>query len=163
MAFDLAIKNDLARPFLVQQGTAGWKWLRKFMCRRPRLRLRKPQVTSAARVKGFTKAKVAKFFDIFELITRSFSSHRLFIYDETGLTVVQNKVCKVFSFQGKQWVSFSPAEKGSFVTIVTRNNATVRYVAHLLVFSRSNMKAELLDSTPPSSTAACHKPGWIQI
>jgi len=33
---------------------------------------------------------------------------------------------------------------------------------YLLVFPRSNMNAELLDSTPPGSIAACHKAGWIQ-
>jgi len=45
---------ELARPLSVQQGRAGWKWMRNFMCRSPRLRLRKPQVTPAARASGFT-------------------------------------------------------------------------------------------------------------
>jgi len=54
-AFELAIQNGLVRPFPVQQGRAGWKWPRKFMCRHPRLRLHKPQATSAARVKGLAK------------------------------------------------------------------------------------------------------------
>jgi hypothetical protein len=49
MAFELAMKNGLAHPFSVQQGTAGWKWLRNFMCCHFRMRLRKPQVTSSAR------------------------------------------------------------------------------------------------------------------
>jgi abortive infection bacteriophage resistance protein len=31
MAFELAIKNVLAHPFSVQQGTSGWKWLRNFV------------------------------------------------------------------------------------------------------------------------------------
>jgi hypothetical protein len=54
---------------------------------------------------------------------------------------------------------FVLAERGSLVTIVTFMNATVTYVSHLLVFSRSNMKAELLDSAPPGSTAAFHGAG----
>jgi hypothetical protein len=41
-------------------------------------------------------------------------------------------------------------------------NAIVTYVSPVLVFPRSNMKAELLDSVPPGSIAACHKAGWIQ-
>jgi hypothetical protein len=79
MTLELALKNGRARPLSVQQGRAGWKRLRKFMCRHPRLTLRKPQVTSAARVNGFTKINVAKFFDIFEPMLRliNFSSHRL--------------------------------------------------------------------------------------
>jgi hypothetical protein len=41
-------------------------------------------------------------------------------------------------------------------------NAIGMYVPPLLVFPRSNMKAEFLDGAPPSSIAACHKAGWIQ-
>jgi hypothetical protein len=42
--------------------------------------------------------------------------------------------------------------EGSLVTIVTSRN-----VPPLLVFHRSNMKAELLDGAPPGSIAACYK------
>jgi hypothetical protein len=109
VAFDLAIESGLTRPFSVQQGRAGWKWLCNFMCRHPRLRLRKPQVTSAARVKEFTKVKIAKFFNIFEprLQVINLSPHHLFNYDETGLAVDQHKVRKVISLKGKQRVSLS--------------------------------------------------------
>jgi hypothetical protein len=165
LAFELAIKNGLAHPFSVQQGKAGWKWLRNFMCRHPQLSLRKPQATSAARVKGFTKENVAKFFDILELLLQliNFSPHRLFNCDKTDLTVVQHKVCKVISLKGKRRASsLSSAERGSLVTTVTCMNVIDMYVPPLLVFPRSNMKAELLDGAPPGSTAACHKAGWIQ-
>jgi hypothetical protein len=40
-------------------------------------------------------------------------------------------------------------------------NATVTYVSPLLDFPRNNMKAELMDSEPSGSIAACHKAGWI--
>ena len=144
----------------VQQERADWKWLRNFMCRRPRPRLRNPQVTSAARVKGFAKINFAKFFDIFEPLSLliNFSSHRLCNYEEPGLTVVQHKVCEVISLKGKRRVSLSSAEMGLLVTTVTCINATVTYVRPLLVIPRSNMRTELLDSAPPS----CHKAGWTQ-
>jgi len=32
-AFELAVKNGVVRPFSVQKGISGWKWLCKFMCR----------------------------------------------------------------------------------------------------------------------------------
>ena len=47
------------------------------------------------------------------------------------------------SLKGKRRVSLSSAERCSLVTIVTCMNATVTYVPPLLVFPRSNMKAEL--------------------
>jgi len=49
------------------------------------------------------------------------------------------------------------------VTSVTCMNATITYVPLLLVFPMRNMKAELLESAPTGSEAACHKTGWIQI
>jgi hypothetical protein len=106
--------------------------------------LRKLRVTSAAIVKGLTKIKVAKFFDIFEPVLRpiNFCPNSLLNYDETGLTVVQHKVRKVISMKGKLRVSFSSAECGSSMTIVTCMNATVTYVPPVLVFSVSNMKAD---------------------
>jgi hypothetical protein len=113
------------------------------MCRHARLGLRKLQVTSAARVKEFTKTNFAKFFDIFEPVLGNFSSHRLFIYEDTGLVVVQLKVCKVTSLKRKRRISLFSAERGSLVTIAICMNATFtyEYVPPLLVFPRSNMNA----------------------
>jgi hypothetical protein len=109
------------------------------------------------------KANAATFFDISVplLWLINVSPHSLFSYDKMDLTVVQHKVCKVISLKGKQRVSLSSAERDSLPTIVTCMNATVTYVPHLLVFPRSNMKAELLERPPPGSIAACHKDGWI--
>jgi len=100
------------------------------MCRHPRLKLRKPQVTWAATVKRFTKAKFAEFFNVFEPLLRviNLSSRHFFSKDETGLTVDQHKVWKIISFRGKQLVSLSSAVRGSLVTIVTLMNTTVTYV-----------------------------------
>ena len=134
------------------------------MCLRPRQRLRKPRVTSAARVKDFTKINFAIFFDICEPMLRLiiFSTHRLLNYEETGLCVVHYKVCKVISLKGKRKISLSSAERGSLVTIVTCMNATFTYVSPLLVFPRSNMNAELQDSPPPWFNSNLSQAGWIQ-
>ena len=48
------------------------------------------------------------------------------------------------------------------MTIFTYMSATVTSVPPLLVFPRSKMKAELLDSTPPGSIAARDRTGWFQ-
>jgi hypothetical protein len=67
--------------------------------------------------------------------------HSLFTYDETSPTVVQHKVGKVVSLKSKQRVSFSSAERGSSVTIVTWMNATVTFVPPVLVLAVSKMNA----------------------
>jgi hypothetical protein len=93
----------------------------------PRLSLPKAQDTLAARVKGFTKPNVAKFFFVFEPVLRLINfPHRLFSYDETGLNILQQKVCKFISLKCKRTISLSSAETGSLVTIVTCMNATVK-------------------------------------
>ena len=160
MVFDLAINNGLARPLLLQQGRTAWKWLRKFMCRYPGLTLLKPQVTSAARVKGLTKIKVAKFFEIYEPMLRliNISSHCLLNYEEIDLNVVQHKVCKVISLKGKRKISLSSAERGSLVTNVTCMNATVTYIPPLLVFLGAKWRLNFWTALDLGSIAACHRP-----
>jgi len=127
----------------VQQGRSCWRWLRNFMCRHLRTRLRIFHVTSAARVKGCTKINVAKFFNIFEPMLRliDFSPSRLFNYEKRVL----------LSFCRKGFTRESCCLQECYCS----------YVPPLLVFPRNNMTPELLDSRPPGSVAACHKARWI--
>ena len=55
----------------------------------------------------------------------NFYSHCLFNYDETDLTVVQNKAYKVTSLKAKRRVSLSSAERGSLVTTITCMSVTM--------------------------------------
>jgi hypothetical protein len=90
------------------------------MRRHPQLSLRKPQPTSAARAEGFAPENVLRFFGIYEPLLEKiqFSPHRLYNSDETGLSVVQHKVCCVVSLKGKrQMTALSSAEKGSHVKV----------------------------------------------
>jgi DUF1365 family protein len=104
MAFELAITMLLLIHFQYnneEQAGSG----------RPQLRLRKPQASSAATAKEFTKENVAKFVVIVKPMLQpiNFSPLRLFNCGETGLTVTQHKVCKVFSYYGKRHVSSLPS------------------------------------------------------
>jgi hypothetical protein len=99
------------------------------MRRHPQLRLRKPQPTSAATANGFTPEDVLKLFDIYEPLLEKiqFSPHRLYNSDETGLSVVQHKVCRVVSPKGKRQIAaLASAERGSLVTVVTCMSAERR-------------------------------------
>ena len=49
LAFELAERNHAKHPFNLETRKAGWDWLRGFRRRYPRLTLRKPENTSAAR------------------------------------------------------------------------------------------------------------------
>lgn len=165
MAFHLAEKNSVRHPFNEGNAKAGWKWLHSFMRRHPELSLRKPQLTSMKRIRGFSRENVKQFFDIYEPLLEMINHDpkRLYNCDETGITIVQHKTTKVIALKGKRQVgAVSSAERGSLVTVVTCMSATGHFIPPLLVFPRTNQKPELLDGAPNGSRAAYHKSGWIE-
>ncbi|XP_039313972.1 uncharacterized protein LOC105206643 [Solenopsis invicta] len=144
---------------------AGKKWLKGFLRRHPILSIRTPQSVSSARVKGFTKENVAKFFDIYEsqLLKIKYSPNRLYNVDETGITVVQHKHSKVISMKGKKQVyALTSLERGKLITIVTCKNASGHYIPPLIIFPRKNRSPELMNGTLPGSIEGYHPSGWIQ-
>lgn len=104
MAFQLAIMNNLKYPFSLTKASAGKQWLRGFMSRHHDLSVRTPEAVSAARVKGFNPVAVNHFFDFYEpeIDKIKSPSHRVYNFDETGITVVQHKRSKVISVKGKK-------------------------------------------------------------
>lgn len=166
LAYQLAIKNNLNHNFAASKGMAGEKWLKRFFRRNPSLAVRTPRAVSLGRVKTFTHEKVDAFFALLkpELASVNFDPHKIFNVDETGVTIVQGTRSKVISIKGKKEVGkLTSAERGALITVVTCMNAAGVYVPPLIVFPRINMKAELLDGTPPGTIAATHPSGWIQL
>lgn len=78
---------------------AGEDWLYGFMKRNPSLTLRKPERTSLARLKGFSKKAVDEFYANLKKLyqTYSFQSNDIYNLDETGITTVVDspKVCEL--------------------------------------------------------------------
>ncbi|XP_018563147.1 uncharacterized protein LOC108904910 [Anoplophora glabripennis] len=127
--------------------------------------MRTPQGMSAARIKSFTTENVSKFFDLYKPQYNKLREpfHRVFIVDETGITVVQHKYSKVISLKGKRQVSsLISAERGKLITVITCMNAADVYIPPLLIFPRKNMKAELMLGAPTEAIAECHISGWVQ-
>ena len=122
MAFQLALRNNIVHPFKNSRGQTGKKWLHLFMRRHSNLSFRKPQLLSVARIQGFSRENVEKFFSILkpEMKKIQHNPTKIFNVDETGLTVVQHKNRKVIAVKGKRQVHrLSSAERGSLVTVVT--------------------------------------------
>lgn len=166
LAYQLAIQNNIPHPFSNDTTMAGKKWLKNFLERHPILSFRKPESTSLARVKGFTKEHVESFYNILEneLTKVNFNPCKVFNVDETGISIVQHKQTKIIGLKGKKQVSkVTSAERGSLMTLVTCMSASGIYVPPLIIFPRKNMKAELLNGTPPGTISACHPSGWIQM
>lgn len=164
MAYQLAVRNDIAHPFGADK--AGRGWIDHFLTRhRDRLSLRKPTGTSAARVLGFTREKVEPFFDILDQLydKHQFTPDRIYNVDETGLSIVQSKIPKVVGLKGaRQVASLTAAERGSLMTLVCCMNATGDFVPPMMIFPRKNENVQLMKGAPYGAIAAYHPSGWIQ-
>ena len=62
LEFDLAVRANIAHPFT--NGLAGLDWVRAFLGRHITLTIRRPIATSLARINGFNKDAVTKFFGL---------------------------------------------------------------------------------------------------
>lgn len=101
--YQYAEANKITHAFNRNRKLAGKDWTFSFM-HRYGLSLRTPQQTSLARMMGFNRVQMTVFFNnLSELVTKHrFSPKRIFNMDETGLSVVPNKVPKVMSVSGKK-------------------------------------------------------------
>ena len=77
---------------------------------------------------------------------------RLYNCDETGITIVQHKHTKIVVLKGRRQItSLQSAERGSLVTFGTCMSAIGPFIPPLLVFTRKNMKEELMSGPQPGS------------
>lgn len=102
LAYEYAKTNGKAFPekWNVMK-EAGEDWLYGFMKRNPTLTLRKPEKTSLARLRGFTKKAVDEFYENLKRLyqTHSFQPKDIYNLDETGITTVVDtpKVCTLIT------------------------------------------------------------------
>ena len=144
LAFELAQRNHIEHPFNLEKKKAGWDWLRGFRRRYPRLTLRAPENTSAARARGFNPVNVKSFFDIYKQVMadKDFPAHRIFNVDEKGVSTVPNSIPKVVALKGRKQVgTLASGEKGETTTTVICGSASGQFVPPLLIFPR--VKVEL--------------------
>lgn len=92
VAFQLAEKNKISHPFCREKELAGREWLAGFLKRYPDLTLRSPEPTSLARLKGFNRLSVDRFFELLKEIFDSaeFPPSRIWNADETGFSTVSS-------------------------------------------------------------------------
>lgn len=154
LAYQFADMSKIPHRFNNGKKIAGKDWLRGFCRRHPEIALRQPTSTSIARAVGFNKPQCDRFFsNLTELMQKyGFPPHAIYNMDETGISTVPNKTQKVFSTKGKRCVNkISSAERGVNVTLVCAVSASGQFIPPAFIFARKRMKAELLDSAPPSS------------
>lgn len=161
--FQYAEANKITHRFDPESKVAGKEWTLSFM-RRYKLSLRTPQQTSLARMMGFNRVQMNKFFDNYsEVISKyGFRPGRTYNMDETGMSTVPNNVPKVVSTSGKKAVGkISSAERGELITAVCAMSAVGDYVPPVLIFRRKRQKPELLNGAPPGTEMFVSDSGYI--
>lgn len=166
LAYQLAEKNNISHSFCHETKLAGKDWLRGFRRRHPELSLRCPESTSAARARAFNRPVVNKFFSILREVndTKQFPPHRIFNVDETSLSTVPGRNCKILARKGRKQVGrVVSAERGSSTTAVICMSAGGNFIPPMLIFNRKRMKQELQDGAPPGCVFACNDSGWMRL
>ncbi|XP_046970598.1 uncharacterized protein LOC124537752 [Vanessa cardui] len=165
LVYVYAKKNNLARPPSWDKNEkAGDDWLAGFLGRNPSICLRVPEATSVARVKGFNRPQVERFY---ELLSEQVEKHkidgsRIYNVDETGIQTSTNKPPKVLSTKGKKQVGvIASTERGQTTTIVCCCNASGSFIPPFMIFARKRMQDRLLDGSPPETQGTCSPSGWI--
>ncbi|XP_072378534.1 uncharacterized protein [Diabrotica undecimpunctata] len=143
---------------------AGWKWVRGFLKRNPRLSLRTPENTSLARAQAFNKPNICAYFTALAHILDEFQfpPENIYNMDESGLTTVQKRSQKIYASKGRKQVgALSSAERGLHITVVCAMNAIGTYVPPALIFPRQRKKDELMIDAPTGSVAFAQEKGWM--
>ncbi|KAJ2953466.1 hypothetical protein O0L34_g1061 [Tuta absoluta] len=143
---------------------AGKGWFKKFRSRHPELVLRTPEPTSIARVKGFNRVAVDRFYTLLEEVIEKYNivPEMIFNVDETGVTTTSNRPPKVLSTYGKKQVGVvSSNERGVLTTVVCCCSVTSTYIPPFFIFKRKKFDRKLLDGSQPGSEAAITDSGWI--
>ena len=163
LAFQLAERNNIAHPFSKASQMAGEEWARCFLKRNSTLSLRSPEATSLARMAGFNRVQVNKFYDLLneERAQCTYLERQIYNVDESGITTVQ-KPGKIIAQKGVKQVGRAVSgEKGLTTTIVCAMSAGGSYVPPIMLFRRKLMKERLLRGAPPGTVGFPSPKGWM--
>lgn len=97
MAHGFAEGNRIRHPFQGQQ--AGEGWCNGFLKRHSELTLRKPESTSLARVMGFNRPQVGRFYSLLrsQYLRHNLRACDIWNVDEKGLQTSANRPPKVIT------------------------------------------------------------------
>jgi hypothetical protein len=166
LAFQLAENNGLDHPFSKISQMAGKGWIHGFFNRHKELSIRKPEATSGARAMGFNRVAVMQFFKLLEESVEKYqlTAEKIYIVDETGVTVNSKGNSKIIALRGKRQVGvLTSGERGETVTAEICFSAAGAYMPPMLIFPRKRMQQGFLDGLVPGGWVELNEKGWIDM
>lgn len=142
---------------------AGEDWMYGFRSRNANLSLRKPEKTSIMRCVGFRRAAVEEFFNNYESAMKryNFARHRMFNFDETGITTVLDTPKVLASKHQRQVGQVVSAERGELVTFGAFISATGNQYPPVFIFPRVHYKDHFIAGAPEGSLGLASRSGWM--
>ncbi|KAJ4426133.1 hypothetical protein ANN_26942 [Periplaneta americana] len=163
LAFEFAEINGISHSFNKTRRMAGKDWCSGFMKRQGDLSIRRPEATSLARVTGFSKESVNRFFDLLKQLMdkHKFSADKIFNCDETGISTVQ-KPRKIIAERGRKQVRrITSLERGRNITMLACVSALGTFIPPFLVYPRVRMNPQLLTGSMNGTVAYANPSGWM--
>lgn len=145
LAYECAVAENKDYPKTWdKENLASVEWYHGFRHRNPVLSLRKPENTSAARIRALNAENINQFFENYRDVLKKyrFKSSQIYNFDETGLsTVVQSS--KVLARRGQKQVGqFAAAERGSQITFGGFISAQGGFLPPVYVFPSKTLENE---------------------
>ena len=162
LAYDYATKLGLRNTFNRECQMAGKDWFISFLKRHPNLSVHKAEGMNMARLCGFNRQQVDRFFSVYKdlIDSDSYTPMRVWNADETGISCVQSPGYVVATKGSRDVARVISAERGKNVTVLCAQNAAGIYVPPMFIFPRQRMAEGLMNNAPPGSIAHCSASGW---
>lgn len=163
LAHEFASRNGIPNTFSSTTKLAGYDWAENFLKRNPEVSLRKPELTSQARIKGFNRDAAKLFFQNLEIVQNKYEFHpcRIFNVDETGITTVQKPQCVIAPKGQKQVGMASSLERGRTTTVVCAMSPTGMFIPPMFIYGNPRLNYEQKRGGPHGSIYTSSKSGWI--
>jgi DDE superfamily endonuclease len=162
-AFQFAFHNKISMPnsWAINK-IAGVDWLWNFLRNHQRLSTRVTENVSIARVKGFTKENIAKFFNSLEVLCRKYKypAQSIWNVDESSVSTVA-RANKVIGRKGTKAVGkTSSQERGSSVTFCVFVNAAGESINPTFIFPRVKTDPKMIKGAHKDTVIICNGSGW---
>ena len=152
------------RDFHQLRKTAGHKWLRGYLQRKPNLHRKNSQNISAARAIGANPVQIQKFFDLLLEWVRKwkleFLPNNIWNIDKSGLQDVSRSQ-KVIGVKGECAFQTVYSDKGQTTTVVTYISAGGMVVPQMVFFKAARVKDQWWEVAPSGYMIKATESGYI--